>query len=170
MPNITIDSTGEVFEVDSDTDLLTILREKNLYIKSSCGGHASCSDCVMKVVSGEDNMNTPSFDEVKLLGNVFHITKERLACQVKLHGDVRIDLSMHDLSADQNRIVQKTSKQKGTFKVRKSNEVEKIMTERKERVQQKREKSKSWERHWEKDDDKDRRSRKLGGNKRPKKV
>ena len=55
-----------------------------MYIKSSCGGVASCTDCRIKVIAGEDSLTTPPFEEVQLLGNVFHITKERLSCQAKI--------------------------------------------------------------------------------------
>ena len=106
---LTILPQGESIEVAEGENLLQALTDKGFYIKSSCGGNASCSDCVIKVVSGEDNLESPTFDEIKFLGNVFHITKERISCQTKLCGDVTIDISAHDKDRDQEKLNQKTN-------------------------------------------------------------
>lgn len=157
-------------EVDESETLLEALRNNDLYVKSSCGGHASCSDCIVKIVNGEDSISTPSFEELSLLGNVFHITKERLSCQTKITGPITIDITSHDKAKDQKTLKSK-NKQFLKTKVRKKDEVETILTER---VAQKMEKDKaredkknSWEKHWEKGVDQAS-QKKLGGNKRPK--
>ena len=106
---VTLKPSGEVVEVEEGKNLLVALREQNIYIKSSCGGHASCTDCIIKIVSGEDYITPPPFEELKLLGNVFHITKERLACQTCLTGDVTIDIGKHDLATDEAKLKNKTS-------------------------------------------------------------
>ena len=64
--------------------MLDLLREKGVRIRSSCGGHATCSDCIVKVKSGDNLLSQVNFEEKKLLGNVYYITKERLACQLSL--------------------------------------------------------------------------------------
>jgi 2Fe-2S ferredoxin len=89
---VTLKPSCNVVEVEEAQNLLEALREQDIYIKSSCGGVASCSDCIIKIVSGEDHLTPPPFSELKLLGNVFHITKERLACQTCVTGDVTIDM------------------------------------------------------------------------------
>lgn len=109
MPKLTLRPSGQTIMIDEQTDVLTALKASDLYVKSSCGGHATCSDCIIKVVSGEDYLSSPPFDELKLLGNVFHITKERLACQLKISGDVCLDLSSHDKAKDQAKTRSKTS-------------------------------------------------------------
>lgn len=127
MPKLIIKPSGTVIEVSEGQDLLSVLRENNLYVKSSCGGHATCSDCIVKVTSGEANLVAPNFNELKLLGNVFHITKERLACQTTIVGDVSIDISAHDQSKDEARVKQKTSmlqqKKMQKVKVKKSSDL-----------------------------------------------
>lgn len=157
------------FQIDEDTNLLTALREEGIYIKSSCGGYASCSDCLVKVVDGFDNINGPSFEETQMIGNVFHITKERLACQVKVTGEVTIDISRHDQAADAAKTVQKNSKfskSKAPVKKRSKAEVDEILNERKQKREEKDVKRNSWEKHWEKE--KDGVKRATGGGKRPK--
>ena len=47
MPKLIIKPSGTVIEVSEGQDLLSVLRENNLYVKSSCGGHATCSDCIV---------------------------------------------------------------------------------------------------------------------------
>ena len=122
------------------------------------------------MTSGEDNLNTPTFEELKLIGNVYHITKERLACQTKLTGDITIDLSMHNKSSDEALLLSKTkgySKSKSTVrtKVRKKGEVEAVLNERQQGREERKEKQDSWFKHWEKGAEQKKR---LGGGKRPK--
>ncbi|MFA6238647.1 MAG: 2Fe-2S iron-sulfur cluster-binding protein [Bacteriovorax sp.] len=171
---VTLKPSGEVVEVEEGKNLLTALREQNIYIKSSCGGHASCTDCIIKIVSGEDYITPPPFEELKLLGNVFHITKERLACQTCLTGDVTIDISKHDKASDEARLKNKTSnftKKKQHTKIRKEPDIKKIKLERAdERLKEETEslaKAETWKKHWEKNQDSEA-PKKLAGGKRPK--
>lgn len=171
---VTLKPSGNVVEVEEGQNLLAALRENDTYIKSSCGGHATCTDCIIKIVSGEDNVTPPPFEELKLLGNVFHITKERLACQTKCTGDITIDISKHDKATDEEKLKNKTSnfsKKKLQTRVRKETEIEKIKNEREnERAQfdqEQRQKQDEWKKHWEKDKT-DNAPKRLAGGKRPK--
>lgn len=92
---VTLWPSNESVEVDTSENLLVSLKNSGIPLKSSCGGYANCTDCVVKVKAGSDQMEEPTFAEKKLLGNVFHITKERLACQVFLSGDVEVDITNH---------------------------------------------------------------------------
>ena len=80
-----ITNNDEIVELGEES-LLEILRKKGIRIRSSCGGHATCSDCVV-VRSGAKSLSDVNFEEKKLLGNVYYITKERLACQVRLKNE-----------------------------------------------------------------------------------
>lgn len=168
---VTLKPSGDVIEVDSNKSLLESLREHDIYVKSSCGGVASCSDCICKVVSGEDNLESPPFAELKLLGNVFHITKERLLCQTKIIGDVTLDISKHDKATDEEKLKAKTNKfsakKKAQTKVRSKEEFEKIKEDRFQERKQKNENDLNWNRFWEKDQTASG-PKKLGGGKRPK--
>ena len=77
-----INNNGKKFTLAEGETLLEALRREGVPIRSSCGGFASCGDCVVLMKSKTDSLNAPNFDEKKLLGNVYHITKERLSCQV----------------------------------------------------------------------------------------
>ncbi|MEO5668962.1 MAG: 2Fe-2S iron-sulfur cluster-binding protein [Bdellovibrionota bacterium] len=51
-------------------------------IQQTCGGTPSCADCrVIVKEGGAESLEPMEHPEKALLGNVFFITKERLACQ-----------------------------------------------------------------------------------------
>ena len=147
--------SGQEFEIDEDKSILEALKEKGVYIKSSCGGVASCTDCRVKVIAGEDSLTTPPFEEVQLLGNVFHITKERLACQTKICGDeiVILDLSEHDKKKDNESLRNKMKKggpKKPSTRVRKNTSIDETKEQRRTESAQKRtENKKKWFRTWD---------------------
>jgi ferredoxin len=170
---LTLKPTGVVLDIEEGKNVLELLREKDIYIKSSCGGHATCNDCIIKIVSGEDNLSPSPFPELKLLGNVFHITKERMACQLSVTGDVTIDISKHDKESDER----KTSSKKNIMKkvvpvrVRKEQEVIEIKTDRAAFREQRSNTTEEWQKHWEKTPTKaseKSKAKNLGGNKPPK--
>ncbi|MBT7610959.1 MAG: (2Fe-2S)-binding protein [Bacteriovoracaceae bacterium] len=165
------DSDISIEIIDKEQNLLSALLDEKIYVKSSCGGHASCSDCMIKIVSGEDNLTPPPFEEINLLGNVFHITKERLACQTKITGDITIDISHHDETADQKKLKNKKHNTKSQSRVRKQAEVKEILDERKasseEKTKARDEKDNSYFEHWKKEKDPDAPPRKLDGGNRP---
>jgi ferredoxin len=170
MAKLRIKNSEIVLDIqDNEQDILSVLKEAEVYVKSSCGGHASCGDCIIKVVSGEDHLTPPPFDEIKLLGNVFHITKERLACQTKLTGDVTIDISQHDEGKDQQKL--KNKKHKSQPRVRKQAQVQEILDERKassaEKTKARDDKDNSYFEHWKKEKDPDAPPKKLDGGNRP---
>ncbi|MGZ3857759.1 MAG: 2Fe-2S iron-sulfur cluster-binding protein, partial [Bacteriovorax sp.] len=159
---VVLKPSGEVVEVEEGKNLLTSLREQDIYIKSSCGGNGTCSDCIIKIVSGEDYITPPPFNELKLLGNVFHITKERLACQTCVTGgDITIDIANHDKASDEDKLKSKTSsfskKKQLKTRVRKETDLEKLRAdkemERAEFDKTQKQKSETWQKHWEKDKD-----------------
>ncbi|HEY4182100.1 MAG TPA: 2Fe-2S iron-sulfur cluster-binding protein [Kofleriaceae bacterium] len=61
-------------------------------IDTSCVGKGTCGLCRVKIVAGAENMNAFTDEERKHLGNVYHITKVRLACRTKPTGDVTIQV------------------------------------------------------------------------------
>ncbi|MDA8793488.1 (2Fe-2S)-binding protein [Bacteriovoracaceae bacterium] len=77
---------NEVDLTDKET-LLQAIKKAGVHVASSCGGVASCSECVIKVHAGAENLNEVDFAEKKLIGNVFFITKERLSCQAQCTKD-----------------------------------------------------------------------------------
>lgn len=166
MYKVTLKPSNQIVEIEEGKSLLTALLEKGIYIKSSCGGVASCSDCICKVVGGEDNLDPPPFAELKFLGNVFHLTKERLACQTTVHGDITLDISRHDQNIDQNRLKAKTTNLHLKTKVRKKSIVDQKKIEESKKKIEKLKKDQEYFRHWE-GDKKEKWQKKLGGSRKP---
>lgn len=73
---------------DAGTTVLEAARELGVDINSICGGAASCGKCAVKIVSG--NLDEPSQDEVKLLGQHRVADGLRLACRSTIRGDVTV--------------------------------------------------------------------------------
>jgi ferredoxin len=169
---VTLWPSGETLELSGEDTLLNQLKKAGKKIKSSCGGCATCSDCAIIVKSGEMNLTPQTFEELRLLGNVFHITKERLSCQTKLLGDVTLDISAHDKnsSTGKNESSKQGQGQKSTkTMLKKREDIEKVAMESKEKNQEK--PSDTWYRHWEKNEGEavdSNKPKKLGGNKKVK--
>ncbi|MBY0515478.1 MAG: (2Fe-2S)-binding protein [Bacteriovoracaceae bacterium] len=161
---LTLWPSQEVLDINPEESLLIQLKKAGKTIKSSCGGCASCGDCVIVVKSGESNLTSPTFEELRLLGNVFHITKERLSCQTKLTGDAVIDISAHEKK--KSKVTDVVSKSP-TVVVRKRETLQEMERKSQEKDEVKREED--WYRHWDKTEPKDAsKAKHLGGNKRPK--
>lgn len=154
--------SGEVIELNGEETLLKQLKGVGKKIKSSCGGCATCGDCMIVVKSGELNLTPQTFEELRLLGNVYHITKERLSCQTKVSGDITIDITHHDKSTTSTPAVPKSTK----TVVRKREEIEKSVREYEEKAESK--PADTWYKHWEQEDSDPNQPKKFGGNKRPK--
>ena len=122
MPKITITPNQKIIEVPEGANLREELVKNNIYVKSTCGGVASCGLCVAVIKSGEDFLNEFTFEERQLLGNVFHITKERLSCQTIVSGDIEIDLSAHKQAVTQ-KTMRKSREQIKTEKAEKEEEL-----------------------------------------------
>jgi 2Fe-2S ferredoxin len=129
MHELTLLPKNETIGVSEDESLFSQLKKLGINLKSTCGGCASCGQCVIVVKEGESNLNELPFEEKQLLGNVFHITKERLACQTMVSGPVTIDISAHlDQSSSKPKVVKKRTQQ----------EAEAIVEERKAKAAEKR--------------------------------
>lgn len=166
---VTLWPSGEILEVTSEDNLLAQFKKAGKKIKSSCGGCASCGDCVVIIKSGESNLTPQTFEELRLLGNVFHITKERLSCQTKITGDVTIDVSAHEknsFTGKGEKPADSVSKSTQTL-LKKKADIENEASQSKEKSGEK--SSETWYRHWEnKEEDAPNKAKKLGGNRRPK--
>lgn len=95
----TIDINGERnLKVGGGDSLLAYLNADKLFIPSACGGKGTCGFCKIKVLTGGGSI-LPT-EEV-------YVTKDereeglRLACQVKVKGDVGIYIPEHMLSAEE---------------------------------------------------------------------
>ncbi|HEY4240247.1 MAG TPA: 2Fe-2S iron-sulfur cluster-binding protein [Kofleriaceae bacterium] len=53
-------------------------------IDTACVGKGTCGLCRVKILEGAEHLTPYSDEERKHLGNVYHLTKVRLACRTRL--------------------------------------------------------------------------------------
>lgn len=104
---------NKIIECDDQSSLFEQFNKQKVHINSSCGGVASCTKCVVNILDGEENINEITFEEKKVLGNVFHLTKQRLCCQLFIKGDISLDISSH-LSENKSlkKVIRRTHQEK----------------------------------------------------------
>ena len=71
--------------------LFQLARANEVPVQTLCHGIGACVRCKVKVLEGELSPITPV--ERDKMGNIYHLTRERMACQAKLVGDVTLELS-----------------------------------------------------------------------------
>jgi ferredoxin len=80
-----------VAEVPEGDSLLEAAHAVEAPVYTLCGGIAACIQCRVRIVEGEASLTPPNNLERDRLGNIFHITHERLACQARVSGDVVVE-------------------------------------------------------------------------------
>ena len=80
------------FSCQEGQNLYQLLSKTSVGVRSSCGGVGACGDCVVKILNGESNLSDFNITEKHYLGNVYHLTKERLSCQVIVNGDCEVSV------------------------------------------------------------------------------
>jgi len=78
----------KVAEAEVGELLTQVAYRAGVLIQQTCGGTPSCTDCKVIVKNGVDTgFEAPLGPELRLMGNVYYITHERLACQAQVKGD-----------------------------------------------------------------------------------
>lgn len=95
MPIVTFQS-GEgaprTIEVAAGTTLFDAGAKLAAGIDTACVGKGTCGLCRVKVVGGAEHLNAFTDEESKHLGNVYHLTRVRLACRTVVGGDVTVEV------------------------------------------------------------------------------
>lgn len=94
MPHVTfVDPDGRQWtvEVTEGASLLDAARQVEAPVHTLCNGIGACVQCRVRVRAGAENLSAPEALEKDRIGNIFHITGERMGCQAKVHGDVEIE-------------------------------------------------------------------------------
>ena len=89
-------ATGEgdplVVEVAPGSSLFEAGAKVTAGIETACVGKGTCGLCRVRIVSGAEHLNPYTDEEKKHLGNVYHLTRVRLACRARLTGDVVVEI------------------------------------------------------------------------------
>lgn len=93
MPKVTIQGDPPaVVEIASGLTLFEAGAKVSAGIETSCVGKGTCGLCRVKIIAGAEHLNPFTDEERKHLGNVYHITRVRLACRCQVSGDVTIEV------------------------------------------------------------------------------
>jgi len=93
MPKVAFMPSGITAEAAPGETLLQIALRNAVPIATTCGGKASCRLCIVKVPKGQESaLSDMEFLEQSAMGNVFFITRERLACQTRVKTDVSLEI------------------------------------------------------------------------------
>lgn len=80
-----------VAEVEAGESLLEAAHRVEAPVYTLCGGIAACIQCRVRILEGDTHLSPPGALEKDRIGNIFHITRERLACQARVSGDVVVE-------------------------------------------------------------------------------
>jgi 2Fe-2S ferredoxin len=85
---------GRRVECAEGESIFAVAQRAQIPISTACVGKATCGLCRVKILDGDAHLTAFNPDERKHLGNVYFITKQRLACQARLLaiGDVVVDV------------------------------------------------------------------------------
>ncbi len=88
MPRVTFVGEGEprVVDLPAGSTLFEAGARAAAAIDTACVGKGTCGLCRVKILGGADHLTPYTDEECKHLGNVYHLTRVRLACRSKLAG------------------------------------------------------------------------------------
>ena len=90
MPQLTLKSCNLVLDVRVGTALVDIADRHETDLEFGCRDGV-CGTCIVNVLRGAENLSPVSVDERDTLENFGADPGQRLACQVKILGDVEIE-------------------------------------------------------------------------------
>lgn len=79
-------------EVAAGTTLFDAGARAGAGIDTACVGKGTCGLCRVKVVDGEAGLSPYDDVEERHLGNLYRITKLRLACRARIDGDCTVEV------------------------------------------------------------------------------
>ena len=95
--------TEQTFEVIFESDgtqwkstaksgetLLEVAQRCKAPVHTLCNGIGACVQCKVRVEADEDKLSEPTALEKDRMGNIFHLTRERLACQTCVLGPITV--------------------------------------------------------------------------------
>lgn len=92
MASVTFQPAGLRVECEDGASVFEVGRRAGVEIATACVGKATCGLCRVKILDGEAHLSPFNAAEKKHLGNVYFLTKTRLACQTRVAGDVVVEV------------------------------------------------------------------------------
>ena len=92
MPKVTITTDDLTIDVENGYQLIEMCEDHDTSILFGCRDGA-CGACMVKVLEGKEHISPMENDEKDFLETMAAEENERLACQCKVYGDVKIEVS-----------------------------------------------------------------------------
>ena len=82
---------GHVLVPRQDETILDAARRQDVPLAASCAGRAVCGDCIVRVLSGGENLTPPDADELAWRARTGKgCDTQRLACCTRVRGPVEV--------------------------------------------------------------------------------
>ncbi len=81
-----------VVEVSPGATLFEAGAQARAGVETACVGKGTCGLCRVRITAGAEHLGPYTDEETKHLGNVYHLTKVRLACRARTSGDVTFEV------------------------------------------------------------------------------
>lgn len=92
MPKVTVTTDNLTIDVAEGYALIDMCEDHDTSILFGCRDGA-CGACMVRVLEGADHISKMGDDEKDFLETMAAEANERLACQCKVYGDVKIEVS-----------------------------------------------------------------------------
>lgn len=92
MPKVTIVTDDKTIDVPEGYALIDMCEDYETSILFGCRDGA-CGACMVRVLEGAENLSPMQDDERDFLETMAAEPNERLACQCKVRGDVKLEVS-----------------------------------------------------------------------------
>ena len=89
MPKITFAASGKTYEVPQGKSFLDFCEENSADHPFGCT-QGICGTCCAEILSGAENLNQPTEEELETIRSVSGLEGARLGCQLKINGDITI--------------------------------------------------------------------------------
>ncbi len=84
------DGTTWKTQISKGQTLLDAARQCGAPVHTLCNGIGACVQCRVRVDQDEEHLSEPNALEKDRMGNIFHLTRERLACLACVNGDITV--------------------------------------------------------------------------------
>lgn len=90
MSQVHLQPLNKIITVGKEKTLYQQLKHQQIPIASSCGGEAVCGKCIVKVLSGCDQLPAPNLLELNLIKKFKLSSEYRISCQLHVFSDIEI--------------------------------------------------------------------------------
>ncbi len=92
MPTVTFLPDDIVVECHAGETIFSVALREGIAVETACVGKGTCGLCRVKIEAGAEHLSEVGATDEKHLGNVYWLTKTRLACQATISQGSAVDV------------------------------------------------------------------------------